>query len=155
MFDVLRKSFGTGVVTTRYPQAPPEVSARARGKPEIDWANWKDARPAAKICPTGAIAYEESNGYRTARLDLGQCIFCGLCADADKAIRMTNVCECASGRRDALVAAATYSLNPDGTHQSQVAPPLADHPSRITHYEPPAALEALGAQAKERITRLL
>ena len=69
MFDVLRKSLKTGVVTTRYPAAPPEISARARGRPEIDWANWKDARPSAGICPTGAISYEDANGRRTARLD--------------------------------------------------------------------------------------
>jgi len=55
MFETLRQSLKTGVVTTNYPQTPPEVSSRARGKPEIDWANWKDARPAAAVCPTGAI----------------------------------------------------------------------------------------------------
>src|SRR5215831_3575131 len=110
MFDVLLKSLSAGMVTTRYPDTPPEVSAQARGEPGIDWANWKDARPAANICPTGAISYQDGNGKRTARLDLGQCIFCGLCADVDKSIRMTNVCECAATRRDDLVARATYSL---------------------------------------------
>ena len=46
MFEILRQSLKTGVVTTSYPKTPAEVSSRARGKPEIDWANWKDARPA-------------------------------------------------------------------------------------------------------------
>ena len=85
MFDVLRKSLNTGVVTTGYPATPPEVSTRARGKPEIDFANWKDARPAAAACPTGAIAFADSDGKRTASLDLGKCIFCGLCAEVDSA----------------------------------------------------------------------
>ena len=57
MFETLRQSLKIGVVTTSYPQTPPEVSSRARGKPEIDWANWKDARPAAAICPTAAIEF--------------------------------------------------------------------------------------------------
>src|SRR5262252_2929285 len=149
MFDILRKSFATGVVTARYPDTPPEVSAVARGRPVIDWANWKDARPAAKICPTGAISYEDHGGNRTARLDLGQCTFCGLCAAVDKAIRMTNLCECAARRRDHLLASVAYALNPDGTHRSQTTPPLTHHASRITHDETPA-LEPLGARAKER-----
>ena len=118
MFETLRQSLKIGVVTTRYPKTPPEVSSRARGKPEIDWANWKDARPAAKICPTGAIVYQDENDWRVAQLDLGKCIFCGLCADVDPAIRMTNVCELAASRKDDLKTTAKYELNPDGTHRT-------------------------------------
>src|SRR5262245_45103619 len=117
MFEILRKSLSTGVVTTSFPETPPEISSGARGRPEIDWPNWKDARPSAAICPTDAISYEDHNGQRTAKLDLAKCIFCGLCADADKAIRMTNVCECAARSRDALVGSATYNLKSDGTHE--------------------------------------
>src|SRR5438477_6392318 len=75
MFETLRQSLKIGVVTTSYPQTPPEVSSRARGKPEIDWANWKDARPAATICPTAAIEFLDRDAKRTAALDLGKCIF--------------------------------------------------------------------------------
>ncbi len=74
MFGILGKSLSTGVVTTSYPAAPPHMSSHARGRPEIDWANWKDARPAAAICPTGAIWHEDLNGQRLARLDLAKCI---------------------------------------------------------------------------------
>src|SRR6266404_2373279 len=125
MFNILRKSLSTGVVTTSYPETPPEVSARARGRPEIDWANWKDARPAAKICPTGAISCEDKNDRRSTGLDLGKCIFCGLCADVDKAIRMTNVFECAVRSRSALVTGAAYKLKSDGTHDRLVSPESA------------------------------
>ncbi len=100
MFDILRKSLATGVVTTAYPRTPAEVSSQARGRPEIDFAHWKDARPAAAICPTGALSCLDQNGNRTVRLDLGNCTFCGLCAEADKAIHMTNVCELAARRKD-------------------------------------------------------
>ena len=117
MFEILRKSLVTGVVTTRYPATPVDVAPNARGRPAIDWAQWQDARPAARVCPTGAIEYADAAGIRTAGLDLGKCVFCGLCADADKAIRMTNECELACLRRNGLITAARYALNPDGTHQ--------------------------------------
>ena len=117
MFETLRQSLKTGIVTTKYPEAPAEVSSRARGKPQIDWPKWKDARPAAAICPTGAIDFRDEQTTRTASLDLGKCIFCGLCADVDPAIRMTHQCELASRERADLKLTAKYQLNADGTHQ--------------------------------------
>src|SRR5438034_4762538 len=120
MFEILRKSFATGVVTTSYPQTPAEVSNQARGRPEIDFSNWKDARPAAAVCPTGAIACADSAGRRTANLDLGKCIFCGLCAEADSAIRMTNKCELATLQRNDLITSAEYELRADGTHSAML-----------------------------------
>src|SRR5439155_1748537 len=113
---ILRKSLRTGVVTTRYPTTPPEVSSQARGRPEIDFANWKDARPAAGVCPTEAISFNDVDGARAATLDLAKCIFCGLCAEADSAIRITSVCELASAHRDSLRSIARYQLRADGTH---------------------------------------
>lgn len=155
MFEVLRKSLSTGVVTTSYPDTPAEVCTDARGKPEIDWTNWKDARPSVAICPTGAISYHDLNGQRVARLDLGKCIFCGLCAEVDKAIRMTNDCECAARQRDDLVTSAVYSLKPDGTHDHIVSPPFTPKLGRIelspSHSE---SIEGLGQQIKGRADRI-
>src|SRR5437763_1350053 len=155
MFETLRHSLKTGVVTTSYPQTSPEVSSRARGKPEIDWTNWKDARPSAAICPTGAISYEDVNGQRIARLDLAKCIFCGLCADADRSIRMTNVCECAARHRDDLATSAAYSLKTDGTQDRLVSPPSVTKP-RQSESSPSRreSLEGVGRQIQERSTRL-
>src|SRR5438105_4893936 len=130
MFNILSKSLSTGVVTEHYPESGPALSSRARGKPEIDWENWGDARPATQVCPTGAISSQESAGQRVAMLDLGKCIFCGLCAEADRAIRMTNICECAARGRADLVTSARYSLKPDGTHDHLLSPPstsLSEH----------------------------
>src|SRR5882724_6097325 len=160
MFNILRKSLSTGVVTTSYPETPPEVSARARGRPEIDWANWKDARPAAKICPTGAISCEDKNDRRSASLDLGKCIFCGLCADVDKSIRMTHVCECAVRSRSALVKEADYSLKPDGTHDRLVSPLTMDASTgsgQLADIPRPSAasLETLAQKVQERAKRVL
>ena len=124
MFDILRKSLATGVVTTDYPLAPPALSSQARGRPEIDFAKWRDARPAAQVCPTGAITCEDKDGIRTAGLDLAYCVFCGLCAEADPAIRMTTQCELATNCRAHLKTGARYKLRPDGTHDR-----LLDTPS--------------------------
>jgi Ni,Fe-hydrogenase III small subunit/formate hydrogenlyase subunit 6/NADH:ubiquinone oxidoreductase subunit I len=153
MFGILGKSLSTGVVTENYPATPPEISLHARGKPEIDWANWKDARPATAICPTGAISFQDADGRRAAQLDLSKCIFCGLCADVDKAIRMTNICECAARRREDLVTGASYSLKPDGSHEKMISPPAVQRSGGSTvHKNQP--LEILGQQIKVRAGKI-
>src|SRR3974390_2491315 len=111
MLDIIRKSLATGVVTAAYPQAPAEVSGQARGRPEIDFAQLRDARPAVAACPTGALACEDKRGRRAVTLDWGKCTFCGLCAEADAAIRMTNACELAARRKADLVTTARYQLD--------------------------------------------
>lgn len=153
MFGILGKSLSTGVVTTTYPATPPEISGRARGRPEIDWANWRDARPAAAICPTGAISHQDANGRRVAKLDLASCIFCGLCAEADKAIRMTNVCECAARCREELAFVANYSLNPDGSHERTISLP-APRRSIASTLQKNEPLETIGRQIKERTDKI-
>ena len=149
MFEILRKSLATGIVTTDYPRTPTEVSSQARGRPEIDFPNWKDARPAVASCPTGALSCEEGNGTRSVTLDLAKCTFCGLCADADKAIRMTNACELAASRKADLVTSAKYELNPDGTHRKC----LNLQPS--TFNLQPSSLDSLGAELKSRLAKVL
>jgi len=176
MFDTIRQSLKTGVVTIPYPAAPPEISARARGRPEIDWANWKDARPAAAACPTGAISYIDNEGRRVARLDLAKCIFCGLCAEAAQEshlssnfsggqrpplqgrgeaapeIRMTNQCQCAVRQRDDLVTSASYSLKKDGNHERMLALEKRESPHHSTtpslqSAPPPAPAETASIEA--------
>ncbi len=154
MFDILRKSISTGVVTSRYPATPPEISDRARGRPEIDWANWRDARPTAAACPTGAIACAESGTARSVTLDLGKCTFCGLCAEADKAIRMTNVCELAANCARDLKFTARYELKSDGTHAKMLERPEVKNGER-SRENGKAALEATGEELKARIKKVL
>jgi Ni,Fe-hydrogenase III small subunit/formate hydrogenlyase subunit 6/NADH:ubiquinone oxidoreductase subunit I len=149
MFEILRKSLATGVVTEDYPQAPAEVSSQARGRPEIDFAKWRDARPAVAACPTGALACEDSGGTRAVKLDLGKCTFCGLCAEADAAIRMTNACELAAKRKGDLVTTAKYQLSSGGVQGK-----LLDHPLSDISRQPPS-LDAIGAELKARITQVL
>jgi Ni,Fe-hydrogenase III small subunit len=145
MFDILRKSLTTGVVTTDYPRSPAEVSSRARGRPEIDFPAWKDARPAAVACPTGALACTDSGNARRIILDLGKCTFCGLCAEVDPAIRMTNACELAVRQRADLLTTVEYEVGAGGIQQkllSRDAVPLRPHS---------AAIDSLGAELKASI----
>jgi Ni,Fe-hydrogenase III small subunit/formate hydrogenlyase subunit 6/NADH:ubiquinone oxidoreductase subunit I len=156
MFEILRKSLRTGIVTTRYPETPVEISKFARGRPEIDWHKWADARPAAAACPTGAIGFSDTGERRIARLDLARCTFCGLCAEADKSIRMTNVCECAARRRDDLVTEANYSLKPDGRHERLLATPDSkkSHLNKSALLEP-GSLDVLGRKIKAHVDAVL
>jgi Ni,Fe-hydrogenase III small subunit/formate hydrogenlyase subunit 6/NADH:ubiquinone oxidoreductase subunit I len=149
MFEILRKSLAVGIVTTAYPQTPIEVSSQARGRPEIDFPNWKDARPAVAACPTGALACSDDGGTRAVTLDLSKCTFCGLCAEADTAIRMTSACELATRRKADLVTTARYELGADGGQGKLIAnrqSPIADQAT---------SLDAIGAELKARIDKVL
>jgi Ni,Fe-hydrogenase III small subunit/formate hydrogenlyase subunit 6/NADH:ubiquinone oxidoreductase subunit I len=153
MFQILKRSFATGVVTTAYPQTPPAMSSNTRGLPVIDFANWKDARIGAKVCPTAAIACEDRAGERTATLDLGKCIFCGLCAEADPAaIRMTPQCELSACSRGQLKTVARYKLAADGTQQSLIEVCKgAASPAAPTN----DSFEATARELKQRIAKTL
>jgi Ni,Fe-hydrogenase III small subunit/formate hydrogenlyase subunit 6/NADH:ubiquinone oxidoreductase subunit I len=115
MFEILHKSLVTGIVTRPFPPEPQASAAGfGRGRPEIDYGNWKDARIASAACPTGALACSETNGNREVVLDLGKCTFCGLCADVDAAITMSRKCELATRQRAQLITKAVYELEADG-----------------------------------------
>jgi len=149
MFDILRKSLATGVVTTDYPPMPAQVSSEARGRPEIDLPNLKDTRPTVAACPTGALACTDNGGTRMLTLDLGKCTFCGLCAEADPAIRMTNVCELAARHKADLVTTATYELGPDGAHHKLLSSALSTINSQLS------TITALGSELKDRVDKVL
>jgi Ni,Fe-hydrogenase III small subunit/formate hydrogenlyase subunit 6/NADH:ubiquinone oxidoreductase subunit I len=118
MFEILHKSLVTGIVTRPFPPEPQASAAGfGRGRPEIDYGNWTDARIASAACPTGALACSEMNGNREVVLDLGKCTFCGLCADADAAITMSRKCELATRQRAQLITKAVYELAADGSQK--------------------------------------
>ena len=61
MFKILQKTATTGIATVAYPDVPAVVSGNFRGRPEFDFPSWRDARPAAEVCPTGAITVERAH----------------------------------------------------------------------------------------------
>src|SRR5579859_7854148 len=135
MFEILRKSLATGVVTTAFPPASGDLPRWRRGQPEINFSAWKDMKPAVAACPTGAISARDEQGERVATLDLAKCTFCGLCAEAEPAIQMTNRAMLAARRRAELVTTAKYEIGADGMASGLVEvsqpgaapiPPVAD-----------------------------
>jgi Ni,Fe-hydrogenase III small subunit/formate hydrogenlyase subunit 6/NADH:ubiquinone oxidoreductase subunit I len=116
MFKILRKTVQTGLVTIGYPEASARLSEHSRGAPRFDFSRWRDARPAAMACPTGAIAIRESGDSRHVTVDYGLCIYCGECASADPAgaVQMTRQFELAALDRRNLVITAEYAVNSEG-----------------------------------------
>ena len=90
MFKILQKTVTTGIATVAYPDVPAVVSGHFRGRPEFDFPAWRDARPAAEVCPTGAIAVSGDDATRRVTVDYGLCIFCGQCADASPTAPCTS-----------------------------------------------------------------
>src|ERR1035438_6239773 len=117
MFKILQKTLSIGIATVAYPDVPAVVSGQFRGRPEFHFAAWRDARPAAEACPTGAIVlHDDDSGHRRVTVDYGLCIFCGQCADTspEGAVRVTTEFALATYHRAGLMLIADYTLNPDG-----------------------------------------
>ena len=150
MFKILQKTIATGIVTTKYPDAPAQISDHFRGQPSFDFGRWKDAQPAADVCPTGAISVRDERNTRRVTIDYGLCVFCGLCADAssDQAVRITQEFELASANRQNLILTADYNLNADHTHQQ-----LVD--VRHGNGSVEASVDRVGQEAREEIHKLL
>jgi Ni,Fe-hydrogenase III small subunit/formate hydrogenlyase subunit 6/NADH:ubiquinone oxidoreductase subunit I len=150
MFKILQKTFSTGTVTVNYPADPAKVSERFRGRPSFDFEKWKDARPAAEVCPTGAISLHDKRDSRTVTVDYGLCIFCGLCAEAtaDRAVHITQEFELATADRRSLVLTAEYTLNADRTHRG-----LHKVDQSLVNAE--TDVETLGQKAHETIRKVL
>ncbi|MGB9464105.1 MAG: NADH-quinone oxidoreductase subunit NuoB [Candidatus Acidiferrum sp.] len=150
MFKILQKTITTGIVTTNYPDEPAQLSDRFRGRPSFDLEKWTDARPAAEVCPTGAIFLRDDGDTRRVTVDYGLCVFCGLCADAsaDRAVRITQEFELATADRRNLVLTAQYSLNTDGTQRELLA--VHRHSAGVE-----ANAEQVGQKAREKIQKLL
>src|SRR6266568_4976261 len=150
MFKILQKTIKTGIVTVNYPAEQAKISDHFRGRPNFDFEKWKDARPAAEVCPTGAISLSDKGDSRKVTIDYGLCVFCGLCAEAssDQAVCITQEFELATSDRSTLVLTAEYALNADRTHRGLRT---VDHKS----VDPKTDVERLGKKARETIHKIL
>jgi Ni,Fe-hydrogenase III small subunit/formate hydrogenlyase subunit 6/NADH:ubiquinone oxidoreductase subunit I len=150
MFKILKKTAQTGLVTIGYPAAPAQVPEQFRGAPRFDFPRWRDARPAAEICPTGAISVHDSEGTRRVTVDYGLCIYCGQCAEADSsgAVEITRQFELAARDRRDLVILAEYATDADGAHRELVR-------VERKNWAAEGSAENLGRQVRERVHRLL
>jgi Ni,Fe-hydrogenase III small subunit/formate hydrogenlyase subunit 6/NADH:ubiquinone oxidoreductase subunit I len=143
MFKILQRSLQTGVVTAAYPNAPARISTSFRGAPRFDFADWRDARPAAAVCPTQAISILESGHSRQVTVDYGLCIFCGECSEADPSgsVRMSGQFELAVNERRDLTITAEYDLDPGGNQRAL---------SRLQRGRPSAADDGAALERKVR-----
>jgi len=150
MFKILQKTVSTGTVTANYPAEPIKISDRFRGRPTFDFEKWRDARPAAEVCPTGAISISDKGNSRKVTVDYGLCVFCGLCAEAssEQAVRITQEFELATSDRRNLVLAAEYTLNADHTHRG-----LRKVERQLVNAE--TDVERLGEKTRETIQKIL
>lgn len=104
MLDIFLERFRQGARTVGYPKTAPAMPQRFRGRPFIDAGRCAHAAGCAvcgQVCPSGAIAFEEGMPV----LDMGRCVFCGVCARACKAeaLRFTGDWRLASTDRQALL----------------------------------------------------
>src|SRR5712691_7409124 len=150
MFKIIQKTIRAGIVTKAYPAEPVQVSEHSRGRPHFDFEKWTDARPAAEVCPTGAISLCDSHDSREVTVDYGLCVFCGLCAEAssDKAVRITQEFELATKNRRNLVLTAEYTLNANRTHRQ--LGPVHRGSGNVE-----ADVDSVGQKAREKIYKFL
>ena len=150
MLKILQKTVSTGTVTANYPAEPAKISDRFRGRPSFDFDQWKDPRPAAEVCPTGAISLSDKGDSRKVTVDYGLCVFCGLCAEAsfEQAVRITQEFELATSDRRNLILTAEYTLNADGTHRGMRK---VDRQWMSAETD----VESLGKKARETIHKIL
>jgi Ni,Fe-hydrogenase III small subunit/formate hydrogenlyase subunit 6/NADH:ubiquinone oxidoreductase subunit I len=139
MFHIFKKAAQTRLVTIGYPHAPAHIPEHFRGAPTFEFSGWRDARPAANACPTGAIAIEESERWRRVTVDYGLCIYCGECAAAESsgAVTITRDFELSVRERGDLVTIAEYPVTPDGLQGklASISKNLASEPDSITSLE--------------------
>jgi Ni,Fe-hydrogenase III small subunit/formate hydrogenlyase subunit 6/NADH:ubiquinone oxidoreductase subunit I len=150
MFKILQKTASTGTVTANYPAEPAPTSDHFRGRPSFDFDKWKDARPAAEVCPTGAISLSDKGDSRKVTVDYGLCVFCGLCAETsfEQAVRITQDFELATSDRRNLILTAEYTLNADGTHRGMGK---VDRQWMSAETD----VESMGKKARETIQKIL
>src|ERR1017187_8995232 len=150
MFKIIQKTIATGIVTTKYPGEPAQVSKRFRGRPSFDFEKWTDARDAVEVCPTGAISLCDDGDSRRVTVDYGLCVFCGLCAEAssEQAVRITQEFELATTDRRNLVLTGEYTLNADRMQRG-----LRKVDRQLVNAE--TDVENLGKKARETIQTIL
>lgn len=101
MLDLLRARWHQGHRTTTFPDQPPVLPDRFRGRPTLDATRCEPhCQACVAACPTDALTHDDQR----LRLDLGRCLFCTDCVQVCPAgaIALTQDYRLATRTRDAL-----------------------------------------------------
>ncbi|MBI5067817.1 MAG: 4Fe-4S dicluster domain-containing protein [Deltaproteobacteria bacterium] len=110
MISILRTRLRLGSQTIAYPDGPARFPERFRGRPALDAARCKaGCAECAAVCPTEAVG---GAGTSDLSIDLGRCLFCGLCQEAcpEGAIAFGRDYRLAARTREELVARGDVPL---------------------------------------------
>jgi Ni,Fe-hydrogenase III small subunit/NAD-dependent dihydropyrimidine dehydrogenase PreA subunit len=102
MLKALIARLAQGHRTIGFPDPPPTLPERFRGRPILDASRCPDGCQACvQACPTDAL----SAGAGTLALDMGRCLFCRECADAcpEGALAFSRDHQLASRQREGLI----------------------------------------------------
>lgn len=111
MFKVIKNRIEQGHRTSKYPKEPIHLYKRFRGLPKVDTkCNPSLVKQCADACPQDAILTD------SCKIDLGRCVFCGLCETLSegKFVTFTPNFEMGTASREALLTSGDL-------------PALADH----------------------------
>jgi len=110
MLNILRRSLGTGVLTTGYPAVEEVAPPAYRGQLMLDPTRCTGDGACARVCPSQAISVaHDDNGWGW-QLDDARCVFCALCVDAcpTDALQMSNEFELATHTQSDLLTCVTF-----------------------------------------------
>lgn len=105
MFDILRMTIKTGVLTAKYPEKEDHVSEGFRGMPKFVPEKCTMCGDCVEICPSNVLWLEKTEYEMRLTMSYCGCIFCGCCEEicTHQAIKLTREFEMASKTRDDLV----------------------------------------------------
>jgi hydrogenase-4 component H len=113
VFQIIRRSARTGIVTTDYPDQPDPAPDTYRGQVMLEPGLCVGSGDCARVCPSQAIRvlYDERGGWLW-ELDDARCVFCGLCQDVcpEGAIALSNEYELATRDARDLVTRVTFRM---------------------------------------------
>lgn len=121
MLSIFRERFRQGHRTANYPQEPPTLPERFRGRPIIDRSKCpQGCQECLELCPFGALVLRDG----APEIDLGRCLFCPECAAAcpHGALRFSTDHRLAASQRQELV---------QGASEAQLARALNDKMLRL------------------------